>query len=139
MWIKGFREYHMPIQQQVEDELAKAAVLIDDTFHIGTTYNLDFCGFSLDRPYTRCHFGQVVPVIGADQNVYACHNKAYDLATGLIGSTKNKRFEDVWLGGEAKSYFDHLNPCVSCKHQCANDAKNLIIQKMIDSYGDNFV
>jgi radical SAM protein with 4Fe4S-binding SPASM domain len=138
MWIKGFREYHMPIQQQVEDELAKASVLIDDTFHINTTYNLDFCGFSLDRPYTRCHFGQVVPVIGADQNVYACHNKAYD-HTGLIGSIRDKTFEQVWMGGEAAAFFDQLNPQQSCRHQCANCAKNQIIQKMINSSGDPFV
>jgi len=138
MWIKGFREYHMPIKAQVEAELAKAAVLIDDNFTVNTTYNLDFCGFSLDRHYTRCHFGQVVPVVGADQNVYACHNKAYD-HTGLIGSIRDQTFEQLWMGGEAEKFFASLNPQASCRHQCANDRKNQLIQQMIDSYGDNYL
>ena len=96
MWIKGFKEYHLPIKEQVEAELRKASVLIDDTFSVNSTYDLDFCGFSTHRPYTRCHFGQVVPVIGADQKVYACHNKAYD-NTGLIGSIREKTFEQVLI------------------------------------------
>ena len=36
---------------------------------------------------------QTVPVIGADQRVYACHNKAYDM-TGCIGSIAM-----LWRGG----------------------------------------
>lgn len=138
MWVKGFREYHLPIKEQVEAELAKAAVLIDDSFTVNTTYNLDFCGFSLDRHYTRCHFGQVVPVVGADQNVYACHNKAYD-HTGLIGSIKHQTFQQLWMGGEAEKFFANLNPQVSCRHQCANDRKNQLIEQMIGSYGDNYL
>jgi MoaA/NifB/PqqE/SkfB family radical SAM enzyme len=138
MWIKGFKEYHLPIKERVEAQLREAASLVDDNFTVNTTYSLDFCGFSLDRHYTRCHFGQVVPVVGADQNVYACHNKAYD-HTGLVGSIRNQSFEQMWMGGDAEKFFATLNPQVSCRHQCANDAKNLIIQKMIDSAGDNFV
>ena len=138
MWIKNFKEYHLPIKDQVESELKVASLLVGNTFHVNTTYNLDFCGFVPYRHYTRCHFGQVVPVIGADQNVYACHNKAYD-HTGLIGSIRDKTFEQVWMGGEAEAFFANLNPQMSCRHQCANDAKNQIIQNMIDSSGDNFV
>jgi MoaA/NifB/PqqE/SkfB family radical SAM enzyme len=138
MWIKGFKEYHLPIKERVETQLREASSLVDETFTVNTTYDLDFCGFSLYRPYTRCHFGQVVPVIGADQNVYACHNKAYD-HTGLIGSIQHQSFEQLWMGGEAAVFFARLDPQVSCHHQCANCAKNQIIQKMIDSSGDNFV
>lgn len=138
MWIIGFKNYHLPIKERVEAQLAEAAKLIDENFTVNTTYNLDFCGFSLERPYTRCHFGQVVPVVGADQNVYACHNKAYD-RTGLIGSIKHQTFEQLWMGGEAARFFDTLNPQVSCRHQCANCAKNQIIEKMVNSAGDNFV
>lgn len=138
MWVKGFRDYHSDIKREVEEQLQVASRLVDDTFTVNTTYNLDFCGFSPKRPYTRCHFGQVVPVIGADQNVYACHNKAYD-HTGLIGSIKHQSFKRLWMDGEAAAFFDRLNPQESCQHQCANCAKNQIIQKMIDSSGDHFV
>ena len=37
---------------------------------------------------------QVVSVIGADCNVYNCHNKAYD-KTGRVGSIKNQKFSDL--------------------------------------------
>jgi radical SAM protein with 4Fe4S-binding SPASM domain len=80
----------------------------------------------------------VVPVVGADQNVYACHNKAYD-HTGLIGSIRDQTFEQLWMGGEAEKFFASLNPQVSCRHQCANDRKNQLIQQMIDSHGDNYL
>jgi hypothetical protein len=81
---------------------------------------------------------QTVPVVGADQMVYACHNKAYD-NTGVIGSIKDQSFRDLWFSEEAAKVFNTLNPKVSCQHQCANDMKNIFLHDLIDGKPDNFV
>jgi radical SAM protein with 4Fe4S-binding SPASM domain len=139
MWIVGFYEYHAPIRERVQAQIDEAAAKLNDsTFSINSTYNMSGCGFSLDRGYTHCHFGQIVPVVGADQNVYACHNKAYD-STGLIGSIKDQKFEQLWMGGQAEAFFKALNPSVTCRHQCSNCEKNRIINSIIACKGDNFV
>ena len=37
-----------------------------------------------ERIYPRCFYMEIVPVIAADQNVYTCHNNAYEFE-GEIG------------------------------------------------------
>ena len=80
---------------------------------------------------------QIVPVVAADYNVYACHNKAYD-AKGKIGSIADRRFKDLWFSPEAKTFFEQLDPTKVCQHQCANDEKNLLIHDIMGAQ-DNFV
>jgi radical SAM protein with 4Fe4S-binding SPASM domain len=81
---------------------------------------------------------QTVPVVGADQVVYACHNKAYD-KTGAVGSIRDKSFKDLWFSDEAKQVFDSLNPQKVCRHECANDNKNHTFQNLASMHADNFV
>ena len=138
MWIPDFVAYHSPISDAVNDELALAADLVDDSFSMNTTYKIDASAHSPHRAYHRCFFMQTVPVIGADQVVYACHNKAYD-NSGAIGSIKNQRFRNLWFSDEAKEVFDGLDAEKRCRHQCANDHKNILIHQMLDASTDNFV
>lgn len=136
MWIPDLADYHAPIMESVKEQLAKAAELIDDNFTLNTTYNIE--SKTNERTYNKCHFMQIVPVVGADQIVYACHNKAYD-KTGAIGSVQNQRFRDLWFSEEAKEVFNGLDPMKVCQHECANDSKNIIIGTLIDTNPDNFV
>ena len=73
---------------------------------------------------------QIVPAIGADQNVYFCHNKAYD-NRGVLGSIKDKSFKELWFSQEAKDKFNNFDPRKSCWHQCSNDEKNKLMGEMI--------
>ena len=81
---------------------------------------------------------QIIPVIGADYNVYNCHNKSYT-DDGKIGSIKNRSFRDLWTSTEALRFFETFNPQEHCQCQCANDKKNIFIHEMINCYGDNYV
>jgi MoaA/NifB/PqqE/SkfB family radical SAM enzyme len=140
MWVSpGFHEYHARILQKVEAQVQRIRhELVDDKFTINSTYDVDSTAHNAFRTYHRCWFMQSVPVIGADQMVYACHNKAYD-ATGAIGSIKDQRFSDLWFSQAAKNVFEGLDPVCRCKHQCANDSKNILVEEMLNSSNDNFV
>ena len=91
-----------------------------------------------ERPFTRCLYMQTVPVVGADLNVYACHNTAYS-EHGLIGSMRHQRFRDLWFSPEARARFDALNPSISCRHECANHSKVDLFNRLAESSSDNFV
>ena len=80
----------------------------------------------------------MVPVIGADQIVYACHNKAYD-KSGAIGSICHRSFKEFWYSEDARQVFENLDPARDCRHQCANDGKNLFIRGLVETNIDNFV
>lgn len=139
MWVPNFYEYHLKIVKDVQRELDKASVLIDESFTVNTTYNISpDSSHSISRSYEKCYIMQTVPVIGADMNVYACHNKAYD-NNGKIGSISNMRFMEMWLSDETKDFFNKFNPKESCMHECANDRKNILINSFLDANVDNFV
>jgi MoaA/NifB/PqqE/SkfB family radical SAM enzyme len=138
MWMPDFINYHAPIKDEVGAQLREAQKLVDHAFTVNSTFDLGSSAHLPNRSYTRCFFMQMVPVIGADQKVYACHNKAYD-HTGCLGSIADKRFKDLWFSNETKRFFETLNPMETCRHQCANDSKNRNILNLIDAHIDNFV
>jgi MoaA/NifB/PqqE/SkfB family radical SAM enzyme len=137
MWTPGMQDYHAPIKDQVEAQLKAAQEICDDKFTVNSTYDLTSSAHSTHRGYHKCFFMQIVPVIAADSNVYACHNKAYD-AKGMIGSIADKRFSELWFSAETKKFFETLDPTKVCGHQCANDEKNLLIHSIMGAQ-DNFV
>ena len=136
VWTPDFYDYHKDIMNEVRELLNTARQQFSsDTFFVYDSYNIS----SMARPrcYHKCYFMQIVSVIGADLNVYNCHNKAYD-ETGKIGSIKDQKFSDLWFLEETKKYFEEFDG-MTCKHQCANDKKNIFIHEIINSYGDNYV
>lgn len=134
LWIPNFYPYHSYIKDKVEQQLnyIYSNTLIDtfDSYKIFPLAN--------KRTYKKCYFSQIVPVIGADLNIYTCHNKAYD-PTGLIGSIRNNKFSDIWFSEKTKKFFQDFRTDILCNHQCANDQKNKIIDEILNSYGDNYV
>ena len=134
LWVKDFYRYHDPIKAEVKEILAEARNLETDGFKIVDGYNTDI---AVARSVPKCYYNQVVPVVGADGNVYTCHNKAYD-PDGAIGSVKTQSFKQLWFSGETKKFFDGFQPIKTCKNQCANEQKNQFIQGMVDCYGDVF-
>lgn len=142
MWITNFKEYHQPTMESVVSQIKEARKDFQDSkFEVFDTYEKDFSGCSVShRDYFRCYIMQITPVIGADGNVYFCHDKAYS-SSGLLGSIKDKSFKELWFGKEAAKIFANFNPKESCNHHCANDAKNMFIQEAIHCYGPdiNFI
>lgn len=139
MWVSpGFQEYHAPIREVVEAQLQLIQGFTDARFTVNTTYRLDDPAHSTERGCTRCLYMQVVPVIGADLGVYACHNQAYS-AHGRIGSIRDRGFKDFWFSDEARARMEAINPSEHCRIQCANHSKVHLYNSIADASEDNFV
>jgi MoaA/NifB/PqqE/SkfB family radical SAM enzyme len=86
------------------------------------SYHLELEGFK--KEYTWCPYIQILPIIGADQNVYVCHDKAYNNA-GILGSIKDNSFKKFWMHGKDKFY--KINPSLHCNHHCVTDCTNKML------------
>ncbi|MCK6488375.1 MAG: radical SAM protein [Planctomycetes bacterium] len=89
---------------------------------------------SFDKDYDWCPFLQMLTVIGADQCVYACQDKAYT-ASGRLGSIKDRRFRDFWM--EGKDTFFRIKPCRDCRHHCVQHGKNQTVLAYLSALGDH--
>ncbi|MFA5876181.1 MAG: radical SAM protein [Candidatus Margulisiibacteriota bacterium] len=121
--------YHQPLFAPVKEQVKR--ILQDfagPNFEVFDDYhelNDLFC-----KDYTWCPFLQVLPVIGADCNIYPCQDKAYNLEAGLIGSVKNQRFKDFWFSDKSK--FFKINPAQVCNHHCVANEKNKMILEYLN-------
>ena len=134
VWGPNFEQYHAPHRDNVEEQLRRAKEDLNDTsFEVHDSFQTDFEleGRSF-RTYSWCPMMQVVPVIGADQNVYFCHNKAYS-TDGKMGSIKDQSFKKLWFSEETTRIFREFDPSKSCNHQCANDRKNIKIIGIVEN------
>jgi len=138
VYIEGFKTYHEPIAQRVREQLAECQDFCDDSFSINTTYDLTSPSKSPVRPFHRCLYAQAVCVVGADLNIYACHNTAYS-KHGLVAGMQNRKFSDAWFSDEAKKWHKEFNPSKVCNHECANHNKVELYEKLTTDSYDSFV
>jgi len=136
IWTPNFEEYHQYLFHTVIHTLKELREKYSDQIQIYDSYKI--AEKALPRTYSKCYFQQVVPVIGADLNVYNCHNTAYT-DHGLMGSIKDIKFSELWNSETIKTHFDTFNPIEKCNHECANDAKNKYINELMNCYGDCYV
>lgn len=138
VWTKNFVEYHQGIIDTVNRGIEEAKRLEDDTFKVYSSYgNVE--SVPLERPYSKCYFCEICPVIAADQAVYQCHNKAYD-HLGLIGSIKDKTFSELWFSDATRKYMDKFDAVKNCSgHQCSSEARNLFIHEIVDNNRNPFI
>jgi MoaA/NifB/PqqE/SkfB family radical SAM enzyme len=113
-------EYHSKIKHLVSDELSGIAAEGIDVYN---SYHLQLEGFK--KEYTWCPYIQILPIIGADLNVYSCHDKAYNKDMGILGNIRDKSFKDFWFDGKEKFY--KINPSLHCNHHCITDKTNKMI------------
>lgn len=138
MWCDNFHEYHNLIKKEVYDYIDKAKILQTENFKIYSSYHqVEDLNIS-KRKYKKCYFNQIVPVVGADQNIYVCHNQAYS-EDSAIGSIKNRSFKDLWFSEDTKKFFNSFDCQKTCTGQCAADSKNKFITELLEAKGDNFV
>ncbi len=123
-------EYHRPIAASVKEETARArAAFAGRGFEIFDSYHAQLDSFA--KAYRWCPSLQITPVIGADLNVYPCHDKAYNLREGLLGSIRDMRFKDFWFSD--KSTFYCIDPSTACNHHCVVDSSNRQIIEYLES------
>lgn len=116
--------YHEPFFNEAEQIIKKTARnLVDGKFELYNAYHRQEISFR--KFYNWCPYLQVLPVIGADLNVYSCQDKAYNLDCGLIGSIKEMRFKDFWF--QKKNKFFKIDPSRDCGHHCVANEKNMML------------
>ncbi|MEO5356711.1 MAG: radical SAM protein [Nitrospirae bacterium YQR-1] len=124
--------YHKPFFNTVREQTQRAKADFGNAgFEIFDSYHtLDE---KFDKPYGWCPYLQILPVIGADLNVYSCQDKAYNLEDGLLGSLspEDVRFKDFWLNGKNK--FFNINPSKVCNHHCVANEKNLLVMEYLNA------
>lgn len=126
--------YHQPIFERVKAQTDRAQTELSGSgFEVYDAYHL--LEETFDKGYTWCPYLQVITVIGADQNVYACHDKAYNLGCGLLGSIKQRRFKDFWMHDKSKFYA--INPSVHCNHHCEDNMKNKMVLEFLEAHPDH--
>ena len=122
--------YHHSIFNLAKDQLQKAIIdFSDNYFEIFDSYHA--LEFEFKKNYTWCPYLQILPVIGADQNIYPCQDKAYNLDEGLIGSIRNRRLKDFWFSD--KNNFFKINPSKVCNHRCVANEKNKLIHEYLNA------
>lgn len=123
------KAYHDKIFDQVKTQIQECRHdFADDHFEINDSYH-EIDGRFL-KDYTWCPYVQISPVIGADLNVYCCHDKAYNIDEGVLGSIENQGFKDFWM--KDKSKFFNINPLVHCNHHCMVNEKNKLLLEYLD-------
>jgi MoaA/NifB/PqqE/SkfB family radical SAM enzyme len=117
-------EYHAPVYAQVKEQARRVvSELADSSFEVFDSYHSLSDKFA--KKYNWCPYLQILTVIGADQNVYSCQDKAYNLCNGLIGSLKETRFRDFWMNDKEK--FFRIDPSKVCDHHCVSNDKNRML------------
>lgn len=113
--------YHQPIFTTVKEQTARAiSEFSSKTFEIFDSYHTQLDSFA--KSYHWCPYLQIRPVIGADLNVYACHDKAYNLKDGLLGSIRDTGFNELWTSDKGRFYA--IDPAKVCNHHCVADSSN---------------
>lgn len=121
--------YHEPFFNSVKEQMAKAKEAFkSDFFEIYDAYHL--LDEKFEKEYSWCPYLQILPVIGADLNIYSCQDKAYNLEEGLIGSIKNSGFKEFWLNDKSK--FFRINPKKECRHHCVANQKNRLVLEYLN-------
>jgi len=126
---KKNNQYHKEHFKFVKEQIQISKNKLEcDTFEIFDAFH------ELDEKFTKnynwCPYLQILPVIGADQNIYSCQDKAYNLKEGLLGSIKTTSFKKFWL--ENKGKFFKINPSKHCKHHCVANEKNKMVLEYLN-------
>lgn len=126
--------YHESISTTVKN-LVRTAIesLQDNQFKIFDSYYIQHDEFV--KEYIWCPYLQILPIIGADLNVYSCQDKAYNLTNGLIGSIREQRFKEFWFTDKNK--FFTINPTQVCNHHCVANGKNKMIIEYLEANSDH--
>ncbi|MBF0397171.1 MAG: radical SAM protein [Desulfobacterales bacterium] len=122
-------KYHQQVLTIVKDQINRSVIdFAGDGFEINDAYHEIDLNFK--KEYAWCPFCQILPVIGADLNIYSCQDKAYNLKEGCIGSIKNQDLKTFWFNDKAK--FFKINPSYDCQHHCIANIKNSLLLEYLN-------
>ncbi|MCM1251248.1 MAG: radical SAM protein [Clostridium sp.] len=134
LMVKGaIPEYHKQIRGNIEEQLMKAkSDFQDEHFSIIDKYTNDA---SFDKQFEKkcshCYIKEIFTVIGADCNVYYCHQRAYT-QMGMIGSLTNQSFKELWFSDETTEKFRKMIPQNECNFRCAFEERNELLDSLVN-------
>ncbi|MEU3399480.1 radical SAM protein [Streptomyces filamentosus] len=115
------------LHEKILAGLGEALDLDDDTFDVHIVKRIFDNATHQVRGYTRCHWQQFKPVIGADGNVFLCAQKrtrtdAGDGIAGVIGNIYENTFAEIWRGEQRRRVLAELRlkDCPFCVHHDQN-------------------
>jgi len=126
--IAGNNVYHSPIKEEVARQIALARPLSDATFSVLNHYHDLEDRF--EKHYHTCPFLQFLTIVGADQHVYTCQDKAYT-KSGRMGSIADSTFKEFWFSDENQQLLKSFDPAERCRHHCVSHSKNLAIHEYL--------
>jgi sulfatase maturation enzyme AslB (radical SAM superfamily) len=122
-------KYHSEIYSLVRTQIdALKKEISDDKFELFDSYHL--LDEKFDKDYSWCPYLQILPIIGADQCVYSCQDKAYTTG-GRLGSLANQSFKEFWY--KEKDKFFMINPSKQCTHHCVANKKNIMLHEYLST------
>lgn len=124
----GNNTYHLPIKTEVASQIGAAKELGDSHFSVFDHYHDLEDRF--EKTYHTCPSLQFLTVVGADQYVYTCQDKAYT-ELGRMGSIADRTFNNFWFSAENQQFLKTFNPAAQCAHHCVSHAKNLAIHEYL--------
>ena len=128
LYHKQFFEKGKQLSLKVKNELE------DKNFEVFESYHL--LDEKFDKNYNWCPYLQILPVIGADLNIYPCQDKAYNNES-IIGTIKNTTFKEFWYNNKTK--FFKINPKKDCQNHCVANSKNKMILEYLNVGDVEFV
>lgn len=134
LMVKGtIPEYHMEIRQQVEKQISKAKTELESKyFSIIDKYTDDQSFYKdFEKKCEHCYIKEIFTVIGADCNVYYCHQRAYT-KQGMIGSLQNQSFKELWFLDETTNKFRNMNPKNECNFRCTFEERNELLDSLVN-------
>ncbi|MBM3547264.1 MAG: radical SAM protein [Alphaproteobacteria bacterium] len=113
--------YHNGFEPVVRAQVELIRGLEDGHFRVNEHYHA--LGDRFDRPEQRCPMAYLLTIIGADQVVYTCQDRAYTEG-GALGSIRDRRFRDFWRSAETKAALAAIDPSRDRRHHCVASTKN---------------
>ena len=135
---KGNNSYHLTIKNEVKRQIEAAQALTNKHFSVLNQYHDLEDHF--EKQYETCPFLQFLTVVGADQHVYTCQDKAYTQSEGM-GSITTRSFIEFWFSEEWQQFLKTFDRSAQCGHHCVSQAKNLAIHEhlSLEQKNVNFV
>lgn len=128
-------DYHKPHFAKVEKIIEQCtAELADENFEIVNAWHTLDNRFK--KTYSWCPFSQMLFVIGADQRIYPCQDKAYN-NQAILGDLHEQSLAQFIQNG--KENFFKLNPSLDCNHHCVANQKNNFLQEYLGVTHEQFV
>lgn len=121
--------YHEALMDAVIAQAEQAQALEDDNFKVVNHYHTMSDRF--DKDYSMCPSTYLLTVIGADQKIYTCQDKAYH-NSGLLGSIENMSFKEFWYSDENRERLKSIDPRTDCRHHCMSHAKNVTLWEYLN-------